>query len=84
MQTVVTTVESAKAGEPFTVYALLRNNGADGYTVAQAKANGEVVAEKIMTVEGGSWRVLQMELTLDAGDYTIEIGDQAGTITITK
>lgn len=84
MQTVITTVESAKAGEPFTVYALLRNNGADGYTVAQAKANGEVVAEKIMTVEGGSWRVVQMELTLDAGEYTIEIGDQAGTITITE
>lgn len=84
MQTVVTTVESAKAGEPFTVYALLRNNGADGFTVAQAKANGEVVAEKIMTVEGGSWRVLQMDLTLDAGEYTIEIGDQAGTITITE
>ncbi len=84
MQTVVTSVETAKAGEPFTVYALLRNNGADGYTVAQAKANGEVVAEKIMTVEGGSWRVVQMDLTLDAGEYTIEIGDQVGTITITE
>lgn len=71
-----------KAGEPFTVYALLRNNGADGMTTVQAKANGEVVAEKIMTVEGGSWRVVQMDLTLDAGEYTIEIGDQAGTIVV--
>lgn len=71
-----------KAGEPFTVYALLRNNGADGMTTVQAKANGEVVAEKIMTVEGGSWRVVQIDLTLDAGEYTIEIGDQAGTIVV--
>ncbi len=73
-----------KAGEPFTVYCLLRNNGADGLTTAQAKANGEVVAEKIMTVEGGSWRVVQMELTLDAGEYTIEIGGLTGTITVVE
>ncbi len=73
-----------KAGEPFTVYCLLRNNGADGLTTVQAKANGEVVAEKIMTVEGGSWRVVQMELTLDAGEYTIEIGSQTGTITVVE
>ena len=73
-----------KAGEPFTVYCLLRNNGADGLTTVQAKANGEVVAEKIMTVEGGSWRVVQMELTLDAGEYTIEIGGLTGTITVVE
>ena len=74
----------AKAGEPFTIYALLRNNGADGFTIAQATANGEVVAEKIMTVEGGSWRVLQMDLTLEAGEYTIEVGGLTGTITVTE
>lgn len=84
INTVVYNTETAKAGEPFTVYALLRNNGADGFTITQARANGEVVAEKIMTVEGGSWRVLQMDLTLEAGEYTIEIGDQVGHITITE
>ncbi len=73
-----------KAGEPFTVYCLLRNNGADGLTTVQAKANGDVVAEKIMTVEGGSWRVVQMELTLNAGEYTIEIGSLTGTITVVE
>ncbi len=71
-----------KAGEPFTAYVLLRNNGADGITTVQAKANGEVVAEKIMTVEGGSWRVVQIDLTLDAGEYTIDIGGQTDTIII--
>ncbi len=80
MQT--TLKNQAVAGEPFTVYALLRNNGADGFTVAQAFANGELAAEKIMTVEGGSWRVVQMDLTLDAGDYEIQIGDQTGNITV--
>lgn len=78
----VVNTQEAKAGEPFTIYALLRNNGADGITTVQAKANGEVVAEKIMSVEGGSWRVVEMDLTLDAGEYTIDVGGQTGTITI--
>lgn len=80
--TQTTVWNQAKAGDPFTVYALLRNTGSDGITTVQAKANGEVVAEKIMTVEGGSWRVVQMDITLDAGEYTIDIGGQTGTITI--
>ena len=58
---------------------------ADGLTTAQAKVNGEVVAEKIMTVEGGSWRVVQMDITVDApGEYTIEIGDAVNTIKIAE
>ncbi|MBQ2951987.1 MAG: glycoside hydrolase family 3 protein [Clostridia bacterium] len=73
-----------KAGESFTVYCLLRNNGADGITVVEAYANDVLVAEKIMTVEGGSWRVVQMDLTLEAGDYTIKVGDQVGTLTVTE
>ena len=80
--TQTTVWNQAKAGEPFTVYALLRNTGSDGITTVQAKANSEVMAEKIMTVPGGSWRVVQMDITLDAGEYTIEIGGQTGTIII--
>ena len=84
--TLQTTVwNQAKSGEPFTIYCLLRNTGADGITTAQAKVNGEVVAEKIMTVEGGSWRVVQMDITVSApGDYTIGIGDIEGTIKIAE
>ncbi len=82
--TQTTVFNQTKAGESFTVYCLLRNNGADDITTVQAKANGEVVAEKIMTVEGGSWRVVQMDMTLDAGEYTIEVGDQVGAITIVE
>ena len=75
----------AKAGEPFTIYCLLRNNGADGLTTAEAKVNGEVVAKKIMTVEGGSWRVVQMDITIaEPGEYTIAIGDAEGTLTIAE
>ena len=80
----VYSVQSAKAGEPFTVYALLRNNGGDGITTVQVKDGDTVVAEKIMTVTGGSWRVVQMEVVLEAGEHTLTLGDQVGTITITE
>ncbi len=80
-KSVVNTV-SAKAGEPFTVYCLLRNNGADGMTTVQVKDGDTVVAEKIMTVTAGSWRVVAIDVTLDAGEHTLTVGDQVGAITI--
>ena len=79
-----TLANQAKAGEAFTVYCLLNNVGADGITTVQLKANGEVIAEKIFTVCGGSWRVVSIEGTLPAGDYTIEIGGQTGTMTVVE
>ncbi|MDR0897262.1 MAG: hypothetical protein LBN04_05340 [Oscillospiraceae bacterium] len=74
-----------KAGEPFTVYALLWNNGDDGITTVQAKCDDTVIAEKIMAVNGGSWRVLEMELTIDeVGEHTLTVGDLTKTINIVE
>ena len=72
----------AAAGVPFCVYALLRNTGADDITTAQVLVNGEVAAEKLYTVCGGSWRVVEIELTLDAGEYTIELGGMSQTLVV--
>ncbi len=73
-----------KAGEPATVYCLLNNNGADGITTVQVKANGEVVAEKLYTVCADSWRVVEIDIVLNAGEYTIEVGGQTGTLTVVE
>lgn len=43
-----------------------------------------MIAEKVMTVTGGSWRVVEMDVTLDAGEHTITLGDQVGTIAVTE
>lgn len=76
---------TAKAGEEFNVYCLLRNNGADDMTYVQVKDGDTVVAEKLYTVEGGSWRVVEIPVTLDtAGEHTITVGDQVGTIVISE
>ena len=81
--TVTTTVSNtAKAGVPFSVYCLLNNNGGDDMTIVEAKANGEVVADRVYTVQGGSWRVVEIQMTLEAGEYEIEVGGLKGTLTV--
>ena len=84
-QTSYETADGAKAGEPFTIYTLLWNNGADGITTVQVKDGDTVIAEKVMAVCGGSWRVVEMEITLDtAGEHVITVGDLVKTITISE
>lgn len=78
-------VIETKAGEPFTIYTLLWNNGADGITTVQASCDGEVIAEKIMAVNGGDWRVVEMTLTIDAvGEHTLTVGTLTKTIQIVE
>ena len=67
------------------VYCLLRNNGADDLTYVQVKDGDEVVAEKLYTVCGGSWRVVEIPVTIATpGAHTITVGTQSGTITIAE
>ena len=78
-------IVEAKAGEPFTIWALLWNEGDDGLTTAQVLCDGEVIAEKVMAVNGGDWRVLEMDVTIDQpGEHTIELGGIVKTINIAE
>lgn len=71
--------------DEFMVYCLLRNNGADDLTYVQVKDGDEVVAEKLYTVCGGSWRVVEIPVTIATpGEHTITVGTQSGTITIAE
>ena len=83
-RTVVSSVPaSVKSGEAFTVYCMLRNNGDDGVITIQAKDGDTVIAEKIMAVTDGSWRVVELPLTLEgAGEHTITVGDLSAVITV--
>ncbi len=76
-------IVETKAGEPFTTYVLLWNQGDDGITTVEAKCDDTVIAEKIMAVNGGSWRVVEMTLTVDQpGEHIITIGDLSKAINI--
>lgn len=72
-----------KAGEPFTVYCIVWNDGSDGVTDVEILDNGKVIETKTMAVTGGSWRVLKADIVLDeAGEHAITIGDQAQSLTV--
>ena len=77
------TIDGIKSGEPFSVYSLLWNNGADGMITVNAAIDGEVAAQKVMAVNGGSWRIIKMDLVIDeAGEHTVTVGDITKTITV--
>lgn len=76
-------VVETKAGEPFSAYVLLWNNGDDGITTVEAKCDDTVIVQKIMAVNGGSWRVVELALTVDQpGEHTITVGDLSKTINV--
>ena len=69
-----------KAGEPFTLSFVAKNNGGAGHVNVQVKDGDTVVAEKFVTLAEGAWRVITVEITLDAGEHVITVGDMSTTI----
>lgn len=81
-----TTVEvvpaTQQAGVPFEINFVAKNNGGDGHVTVEVMDGGEVIAEKFVAVDEGQFRVMTVELTLEAGEHTISIGDMSAVITV--
>ena len=76
-------INTATVGEPCTVNFLLWNHGGDGVEVVRAMEGDTVLAEKLMAVNGDSWRVVELDLVFEtAGEHTITIGGLSATITV--
>ena len=71
-----------KAGVPFEINFVAKNKGGDGHVTAQIMDGGDVIAEKFVAVDEGQFRVITMELTLDAGEHAISLGDMTTTIVV--
>lgn len=74
----------AKAGEPFTLRFLAYNDGGDGTFNAEVYDNGELIASKFYSLDGGAWRVVSIELTLEAGEHTISVCGLEGTVKVAE
>ncbi|MBR4359500.1 MAG: glycoside hydrolase family 3 protein [Clostridia bacterium] len=73
----------AKAGQEFEINFVAKNVGeGDGLITVPVLVNGEAVAEKLVGVTAGQFRVITMRLTLDAGEYEIAVGDLTAAITV--
>ena len=83
-ETVANVLNTAQAGIPFTVYCLLWNESdADGITTVPVYDGDSLIAEKIMTVKGGSYRVVKIDIVIDtAGEHTLTVGDLTADIIV--
>lgn len=72
----------AKAGEPFEISFIAQNNGADGHVNADVYVDGQLAASKFVALDGGQFRVISIELTLEAGEHEISVCGMTGTITL--
>ena len=82
VSTKTSVVDYVVAGEPFTIYFIAQNNGGDGHFTADVYDNGQLIATKFFSVNGGDFIIAEMELTLEAGEHTITVLGMEKTLTV--
>ncbi|WP_102413101.1 glycoside hydrolase family 3 N-terminal domain-containing protein [Beduinella massiliensis] len=83
MRTVRKAVKATqKAGVPFDISFIVKNNGDDTCLNADVYDGDQLIASKFVSIAGGQFRVVTIELTLDAGEHTISISDLSETIVV--
>lgn len=81
MQTTVINA-SPKAGEPFEINFVANNKGGAGLITVQVMDGDAVAAEKVVGLAENQFRVITVELVLEAGEHTITVGDMSKTIVV--
>ncbi len=71
-----------QAGVPFEINFVAKNNGGDGHVTVQVLDGDTVVAEKFVALDADQFRVITVELTLEAGEHVITVGDMSETIIV--
>ena len=75
--------KTVTSGEPFSLYMIAENHGADGSATVEVMENGQVIASKYISVEGGSFIVVTMDVVLEgSGEHTLTVGDNTLVITV--
>ena len=84
-QVFIDTFHTVKAGQPFDVYCILFNHGADGVETVELKDGDEVLATDVFAVNGGSWRIVTFQITLDEiGEHTLNIAGMEENVTVVE
>ncbi len=74
---------TVKSGESATLYMIAENSGADGSTTVQVMEGENVLASKYISVEGGSFVIVTIEVPLEgAGEHTLTVGENSIVITV--
>ena len=71
------------SGESATLYMIAENRGADGSVELEVTEGDQVLASKYISVEGGSFVVVTIEVPLEgAGEHTLTVGGNTIVITV--
>ena len=73
---------SPKAGEPFEINFVANNKGGAGLITVQVLDGDTVVAEKVIGLAEGQFRVISVNLVLEAGEHVITVGDMSQTVVV--
>ena len=71
-----------KAGEAFPIMFIAQNNGDDGTFVAEVYDGENLIASKFVSLDAGQFRVVTINLTLEAGTQEISVCGLTKTITV--
>lgn len=71
-----------KAGEAFPVMFIVQNNGTDATAVIDIYDGDTVIASKFVALDEGQFRVVSIDVTLEAGEHTISVGGTSKTVTV--
>ncbi len=73
------------SGESANLYMIAQNNGADGSTILQVLEGETVLASKYISVAGGSFVIVTIEVPLEGvGEHTLTVGGNSIVITVAE
>ena len=78
----VAVTETQQAGVPFEISFVAKNHGGDGHVTVAVMDGETVAAEKFVALDADQFRVITVELTLEAGEHVITVGDMSETIVV--
>jgi beta-glucosidase len=71
-----------KAGVPFEINFVAKNSGGDGHVTVEVLDGGNKIAEKFVALDEGQFRVISINLTLEAGEHVISVAGMTQTIVV--
>ena len=82
MQTSVSSI-TPKAGEAFKISFVAENVGTgDGLITVPVYDNDTLIAEKVVGVTADQFRVISMDIVLEAGEHVLTVGDMSASLTV--
>lgn len=71
-----------KAGVPFEISFVAENKGGDGHVTVEVLDGETKIAERFVALDAGQFRVISIDLTLEAGEHIISVGGMTQTIIV--